>query len=44
VATYLEYEIPKKLAKKLSKIIEKEIKEFEKKCKCGLCKLHKKSK
>ena len=40
--TYLEYEIPKKLQKKLWKIIDKEIKQFEKKCGCGRCKLHKK--
>lgn len=42
--TYLEWEIPQKLSKKLNDIIRKEIKEFEKKCKCGLCKLHTKRK
>ena len=35
--TYIEYEIPKKIEKKLSKIIESEIKKFSKKCKCELC-------
>lgn len=42
--TYIEYEIPQKLYKKLHKIINKEVKIFEKKCNCGLCKLHKKRK
>jgi len=35
--TYIEYEVPKKIEKKLSKIIESEIKKFNKKCKCELC-------
>ena len=40
--TYLEYEIPEKLEKKLTLIIDKEIGEFHKKCKCKDCKSRKK--
>lgn len=36
--TYLEWEIPKKLEKKLNRIIKKKIKGFIKKCKCDFCK------
>lgn len=35
--TYLEYEIPKKLEKELSKLIETKLKEFYKNCKCDSC-------
>lgn len=35
---YLEYEIPKKLAKELEGIIDKKLDHFYKKCKCDFCK------
>jgi hypothetical protein len=40
--TCLEYDIPQAIEKKLSKLIEKEVAEFENRCQCGLCKLHQK--
>lgn len=36
--TYLEWEIPKKLEKKLNALIKKEIRDFRKVCKCDRCK------
>lgn len=36
--TYLEYEIPKKLERKLNKIIKEEIRLFKKQCNCPSCK------
>jgi len=39
--TYLECEIPEALEKELSDLIDQKVKEFEEKCKCGLCQLHK---
>lgn len=42
--TYLEYEIPKSLEKKLSKIVEKRLKQFYKECNCDRCKQDRKLK
>ena len=36
--TYLEYEIPKRLEKKLEKMIDVELATFHKNCKCPSCK------
>lgn len=43
-STYLEYEIPEKLEKKLTKIVEKELSKFYKKCNCNSCKERRKRK
>lgn len=42
--TYLEYAVPKKLEKELSKMIEKRLKQFYRECKCKRCKENKKRK
>ena len=36
--TWIEAEVPKKLEKKLYKMINEEVKRFKKECKCGGCK------
>lgn len=38
--TYLEVSIPEALEEELSDYISKRVDEFEKKCNCGLCKIH----
>lgn len=38
--TWFETEIPKEIEDSLSKFLEEKMKEFYKKCDCGLCKLH----
>lgn len=42
--TYMEYEIPKKLEKELTKMVGKRLKEFYKECKCDSCKRRKNKK
>lgn len=42
--TYLEYGIPKKLEKELTKMMNKRLKEFYKECNCESCKRRRKNK
>lgn len=38
--TWFEQEIPEALEEEIQKIVDERVKLFEKKCGCGICKLH----